>query len=442
MSSVVVVGLSHHTAPLQVREQLAGETGSLEVFLAELLRREVFAEAVAISTCNRVELYGVTDDAAGSIQSARTVLRERAGAAFEQVLASGDAVYGHRGRDAVRHAFRVAASLDSMVVGEPQILGQVKEAYDRAQQAGTVGMLLGRCFTRAFAVAKRVRTETGIAEGTVSVSSIATSLARKIFGDLSGRRVLLLGAGEMGEAAAKSLSGSGAHLVVVNRSPARADALAAACNGEAVPYVQLAAELVRADVVITSTSSPSYVLTAPMMKDVSKARRGRPPFLIHLPVPRDVDPPVRHPENIFLYDVDDLQRVAEENIKQRAKSADAAERIVEIEVEEFEVWRRSLDLTPTIIALRERFTAVALAELQRSSGKLELGPKERQVLDRMVKSMVSKLLHTPLSALKRGARGPDGAALIEATRTLFDLGDVAEEQPEPSKEAELAPEKS
>lgn len=434
MSHLIALGLSHHTAPLDAREGvvdgLLGERTDLPALLAKL-REGAFAEAAAMTTCNRIELYGVSDDPGTALKHARRLLSE-AYPALDPAT-----TYGHRDRDAVRHVFRVAASLDSMVVGEPQILGQVKAAFEGAQRAGSVGMLLGRCFTRAFAVAKRVRSETGIAEGTVSVSSIATSLARKIFGELDGRKVLLLGAGEMGEAAAKALSGSGAHVVVVNRSPAKAERLAEACGGRAAAYEQLASELVRADVVITSTSSPTYVLTHELMRDVAKARRGRPLFLIDIAVPRDVDPRVGGLESVFLYDVDDLQRVAEENLKQRAKAAEAAERIVEIEVEEFEAWRRSLALTPTIIALREHFQQVAEAELQRSLGKLELSDAERKALERMTKSTVNKLLHAPLAALKKGARGPHGAALIDATRTLFDLEDADE-----AEEGELATELS
>ena len=340
-------------------------------------------------------------------------------------------LYAHRGVDAVRHAFRVASSLDSMVVGEPQILGQVKEAYDLAQQEGAVGTLLGRCFTRAFAVAKRVRSETGIAEGTVSVSSIAVSLARKIFGELGGRRVMLLGAGEMGEAAARSLAGSGARLAVLNRSPEKAERLAEECHGEAIPYEQLTAELVRSDIVITSTSSPKYVLTVDVMQGVTKARRMRPLFIIDIAVPRDVDPRVHDMGNVFLYDVDDLQQVAEENLRERKRSAEAAERIVEVEVAEFEAWRRSLELTPTIVALRKQFAEIVKAEIARTTPRLgELTPKQRKSLDKMASAMVNKLLHAPLTTLKKGAGQPEGGALIEATRQLFDLDEGEESEAE------------
>ncbi|MBX3249820.1 MAG: glutamyl-tRNA reductase [Myxococcales bacterium] len=426
MSDVVVVGLSHHTAPLELRERLAVPRDRLPPVLHELAPR-VFAETVLVSTCNRVELYGVADDPNAAARAAIDHLRGRAESAEE--LESS--LYVLRGAEAVRHAFRVAASLDSMVVGEPQILGQFKEAFEAASETGTVGTLLGRCFTRAFAVAKRVRSETGIAEGTVSVSSIATSLAKKIFGELGGRRVLLLGAGEMGEAAGRSLAGSGAHLTVVNRSPTKATTLARELGGVAAGYEQLASELVGADVVICSTSSQTFVLTHELMKGVVKARRHRPLFVIDIAVPRDVDPRVGELENVFLYDVDDLQKVAQENLEARRKSADAAERIVDIEVGEFEVWRRSLELTPTIVALRRRVEEVLAAELERTLPRLGgLDEKDRRALDKMVSAMASKLLHSPLVALKRSGGEPDGAALISATRALFALDEPAKAEPE------------
>lgn len=428
MSDLVVVGLSHHTAPLALRERLAAPRDRLPELL-RALTGAVFDEAVMVSTCNRVELYGVSSDPSRATAAAHAHLRERSGEDLDGV------VYVHRGADAVRHAFRVAASLDSMVVGEPQILGQFKEAYETAADTGTVGTLLGRCFTRAFAVAKRVRSETGIAEGTVSVSSIATSLAKKIFGELEGRRVLLLGAGEMGEAAGRSLAGSGARLVVVNRSPEKALSLARDLGGSAIGYEQLAAELVSVDVVICSTSSPSYVLTHDLMKGVVKARRHRPLFAIDIAVPRDVDPRVGNLENVFLYDVDDLQKVAQENIDARRKSADAAERIVEIEVSEFEFWRRSLELTPTIVALRKRIEETLRTELERTLPRL--GPvddKQRQVLERMTSAMANKLLHGPLTQLKGTSGEPEGAALIAAVRSLFELDARTEATPEPATE--------
>ncbi|MBT8468942.1 MAG: glutamyl-tRNA reductase [Deltaproteobacteria bacterium] len=339
----------------------------------------------------------------------------------------GDEVlYQERGVDVIRHVFRVASSLDSLVVGEPQILGQVKEAFDAAKGAGTVGTLLGRCFTQAFATAKRVRRETGIAEGTVSVSSIACELAKKIFGSLEGRRTLLLGAGEMGESAARSLRQTGTQLHVVNRSDERAQRLAELCGGRAVPYEGLSVELADADVVIASTASEKFVLTPELMKGVVRTRRHRPLFIIDIAVPRDVDPRVGNMDNVFVYDVDDLQQVAEENLSVRAREAARAEQIVEEEVEAFLSWRRSLELAPTIVALRKRFGQIAAEELERALPRLEgASSSDRAVLEAMGRSLVNKLLHQPMTQLKAGAGEHDGALLIDAVRRLFALPEEA-----------------
>lgn len=428
VKELVLVGLSHHTAPLALREKLAVD-GDARDRLLKSWSQGVAGEGVVISTCNRVELYATTDDALSAERSARSLLEARLGD-DERAQLEGS-LYVHDGESAIRHLFRVASSLDSMVVGEPQILGQVKEAYDAARAAGTMGSLLGRCFSRSFAVAKRVRTETGIAEGTVSVSSIASELARKIFGELSGRRVLLLGAGEMGEAAARSLANTGAMLRVVNRSQEKARKVAAACGGEPRGYEQLASELVQADVVISSTSSDRYVLTTELMKDVLRGRRHRPIFLIDIAVPRDVDPRVGDMGSVFLFDVDDLQEVAKENLAQRRHAAMAAERIVDIEVAEIEAWRRTLDLTPTIVALRERFAEVVHGEIERSARKMDLSEKDRKALERMGDAMVKKLLHQPLAALKKSAGDPENAAMIAATRALFELEKPSEYPPGP-----------
>ncbi|MEM6954799.1 MAG: glutamyl-tRNA reductase [Myxococcota bacterium] len=424
MSDLCVVGVSHHTAELAVRERLAVEGDALRELLGAL-RGGPLREGVVLSTCNRVEFYAHADAVAEAESHVRELLLARA-----PDVPVGDVLYTRSGRDAVRHAFRVASSLDSLVVGEPQILGQIKEAYDIAHRQGAVGTLLDRWFSRAFAVAKRVRSETSIAEGTVSVSSIATALAKKIFGELTARRVVLIGAGEMGEAAAKSLAGTGASLRVINRSPEKAKAVAKACGGEAREYEALASELAHADVVISTTASKRPILTETLMKGVTRARRFKPLFLIDIAVPRDVDPRVGKMSNVFLYDVDDLQQVAEENLAHRHKAAEAAERIVEVEVEEFETWRRSLELTPTIVGMRDRFSEIVHAELERTLGRMDVSDTDRKALERMERALVNKLLHQPLTALKRD-RDP---ALISASRRLFELDGTDEEeaQPQPS----------
>ncbi len=439
MRDFLVVGLSHRTAPVEVRERLAIAPDRLEQELREIVADGPFDEALLISTCNRVELYATSANPTEAARHAKEALAARlAGSATEAVF------YQERGVDAIRHVFRVASSLDSLVVGEPQILGQVKEAFYAAKEAGMMGTLLGRCFTQAFATAKRVRNETGIAEGTVSVSSIACELAKKIFGNLEGRRTLLLGAGEMGESAARSLRQTGTQLHVVNRSEERARKLAEACGGRAVPYERLSVELADADVVIASTASSNFILTPKLMKGVVRTRRHRPLFIVDIAVPRDVDPRVGSMDNIFVYDVDDLQQVAEENLSVRAREAAQAEQIVEQEVESFLSWRRSLELAPTIVALRKRFGQIAEEELQRALPRLDgASPSDRAVLEAMGRSLVNKLLHQPLTQLKAGTGEPDGALLIDAVHRLFALSEDEVAAMEPStenpKEATVAP---
>ncbi|MFZ1865818.1 MAG: glutamyl-tRNA reductase [Polyangiales bacterium] len=435
MRDFVVVGLSHRTAPVEVRERLAVAPDRLQHELREIASSVGLDEALLISTCNRVELYATSADPSEAVRSAKQTLAKR--------LSHPDTdgvLYQERGIDVIRHAFRVAASLDSLVVGEPQILGQVKEAFDAAKGAGTIGTLLGRCFTQAFATAKRVRSETGIAEGTVSVSSIACELAKKIFGNLEGRRTLLLGAGEMGESAARSLRQTGTSLHVVNRSEERARLLADSCGGRPVPYERLLVELAEADVVVSSTASPKFILTPELMKGVVRTRRHRPLFIIDIAVPRDVDPRVGSMDNVFVYDVDDLQQVAEENLAVRAREAAHAERIIEEEVESFVSWRRSLELAPTIVALRKRFGQVADEELRRALPRLQgLSESDRAVLEAMSRSLVNKLLHQPMMQLKAGAGGPDGALLIDAVRRLFAIAEDASEQEVSSTQASAEP---
>jgi glutamyl-tRNA reductase len=421
---LVLVGLSHHTAPLEVRERLAIAGDDLTALLRALCERGL-SEAMLVSTCNRVELYASAESAASAVRTVREVLSARVGGSD-----LGTHLYEHTGAAVARHAFRVASSLDSLVVGEPQILGQVKDAFAVANDAGTVGALLGRCMSRAFAVAKRVRTETGIAAGAVSVSSIACDLAKSIFGELTGRRVVLVGAGEMSEGAAKALAQQGTLLTVVNRNQDRARAVAEACGGEAREFDQLSHELVSADVVITSTASPRYVITRELMQGVIRSRRHRPLFLIDIAVPRDVDPRVDNMDNVFLYDIDDLEQVAAQGMAARKREAEQAERIVEEEVLAFSQWQRSLGLTPTLVALRERVRGVVHAELERTLPRLKnVSESEKKNLEVMCDAIVNKLLHTPLTQLKRSREEPDGDQLVSSVRKLFALDEEASHTP-------------
>lgn len=428
---LVLVGLSHHTAPLAVRERLAFSNEQIPGLLNDLRQHTGLLEAMVVSTCNRVELYGSAEDPQRVARAIRDYL---AHISNEQSVSSH--LYEQTGDSVARHAFRVASSLDSLVVGEPQILGQVKEAFALATQVGTVGPLLSRCMSRAFAVAKRVRTETGIAAGAVSVSSIACDLARSIFGDLTGRKVVLVGAGEMSEGAAKALAQHGTLLTVVNRNQERARSVALACGGEAREFDQLAQELTTADVVITSTASPRYVITRELMQGVVKARRHRPLFLIDIAVPRDVDPRVENMDNVFLFDIDDLEQVAGQNIAARKREAEQAERIVDAELIAFDEWQRNQDITPTLVALRERVRGVVHGELARTLPRLKsLSEIEHKALEVMCEAMVNKLLHKPITELKRSSAEADGHQLIEGIRRLFEL---AEENKDSRKESEAS----
>jgi glutamyl-tRNA reductase len=417
-NKLFVFGVSYRTAPLALRERLAVDEQRVIADLQHLMEHARLGEGVLLSTCNRVELIATTDAPEAAADCALAHFNRRVAPA--QIDGS---VYRYSGREAARHLFRVAAGLDSMVLGEPQILGQVKTAYGVAQGAGTVGALLGKSFERSFGVAKRVRNETSVAAGNVSVSSIACDLAEKIFGDLQGRRILLIGAGKMSEVAARSLTARGARLFVVNRSPERAEALAAACGGVPRPLEALATELAEADVVISSTAKQDFVITHELMQGVCKIRRFRPLFIIDIAVPRDVDPRVDSLRNVFLYDMDDLQKVSRENLAARERAVADAERIIEAELDELERWARSVELTPTIVALRERVRSLLRAELDKTLPKLSVAEPERQRLEAMCEAMANKLLHQPLTELKQSQSSQEGATLVEAVQRLFRLDD-------------------
>ena len=363
---IVVVGLSHRTAPLEVRETFATSADVLPAVLARLASHEELREVMFLSTCNRVEVFASAsspDGMAAAAKAIRMALCDHAGVGDPEVVAPY--FYDRIGSDAVRHIFRVAASLDSMVLGEPQILGQVKAAFDAATAAGTLGNHLGRCIHRAFTVGKRVRTETHIGAGSVSISSVAVDLAKRIFGDLTDHTVLLLGAGEMAEAAAKSLGRGSRHIRVCNRSFERAAILAGAVGGDAVQWDALGDELTRADVVVASTASRAYVVTHELVKRAMKLRKGRTLFFVDIAVPRNVEPSVHAIDNVYVYNVDDLEQQVAEAMKSRTSEADAAEKIVAHEVADFEAWTRGQSVAPTIVRLRARPRAMLMRELER-----------------------------------------------------------------------------
>ena len=441
MSELFVVGISWRTAPVAIREKLAFRDEEIAETLRQLVSAHPVAEALLVSTCNRVEVYGVAKGSVDATGLTRKFLAEQRGLDAASIA---DAIYDHRGSDAVRHVFRVASALDSLVLGEAQILGQLKTAYRVAGGAGTSGPVLGRCLERAFGAAKRVRTETGIARGAANISTVAVDLARHVFSELTGKHVLVVGAGKMSRLAARHLHASGAEeIAVTNRSPEKAQALAAEIDGVARPWDELPALLARADVVISSTGAREPILTVPLFKKVAKARRWRPIVVIDIAVPRDADPKIAELDGVFVYDIDDLEKVVAANLAERAKAADQAGRIVEHEVTQFETWLRTQGVVPTIKALRERFAQVAEAELQKTLDGLarrdHTPAQQREAIQRLVQLVVNKLLHAPTTALREST--VDEAALrAEILCELFGLDPDADNRESQEALAEPIPE--
>lgn len=414
-AAFVVVGINHRSAPVELREKLAVAPDALEDVVRAFRATDGVTEAVLVATCNRVEVYAAGDDLDRVAGAAQAFFNARGATSAHR--------YEHHDRDAVRHAFRVCASLDSLVVGEPQILGQVKEAYAVAQGAGCVGQRLSRLMSRAFQAAKRVRTETGIAAGQVSVASVAVDLARGIFNDLGGRKVLVVGAGKMALGAARSLVRQGAQLAVANRSFDRAEALAKEHGGTAHPMTDLPMLMQHCDVVVCSTGAKGYVLTREAVQAAMKARRGRSLFVIDITVPRNVDPRVGDLDNVYLYDVDDLEQIVAEGSRGRTDARSAAEAIVAEEVDAFAKEQREVQgAGPTIAAIRQRFKAVAQAEAEKSfAQKLKhLSDDDRKAVEAMMDAFTNKVLHGPTMAIRAAGSGGDDD-LIDAARRLFEL---------------------
>ena len=413
---LALVGLSHKTAPVEIRERLAFSNDALRSALTSLVDRRAVNEALILSTCNRVEVVAESPDD----RLIRDFICE-----FHQI--SHDSVsthlYSYRNVEAIRHVFRVTASLDSMVIGEPQILGQVKEAFRIAMDAGTVGMHLSALMNRAFAVAKKVRSETGISQSAVSVSYAAVELARKIFGDLSGKTVMIIGASKMGELAAKHLRRAGASSVLVtNRTFERAVELAKVFEGAAVPFEHFTDHMTGADIVITSTGAPHFIIGRNLAEQVIHRRKNKPIFFIDIAVPRDIDPAVNQIDNAFLYDIDDLQQVIDANLKERFKEAMRAEQIVDDEVEAFCLKMQTRDVVPTIVQLRDSLEKVRRDEIERNRRHLkDLSPEQQAAVDQITKSIVNKILHPPIEQLKQMAHDPQGADLAEIIRKIFNV---------------------
>jgi glutamyl-tRNA reductase len=415
-----ITGVNHKSAPVEVRERLAFDEPSLAAALLDLKSRPGFCEGMILSTCNRVEVALTCEDA--TALAVDEFLADTRRVARDFVTPH---LYRFEDGDAIRHLFRVASSLDSMVVGEPQILGQLKSAYALAKEHGAVGGFLDTLLTRAFNVAKRVRSETEIGANAVSVSYAAVELARDIFGTLDGQKVMIVGAGKMSELAARHLRRSGAtHIYVTNRTYERAVEMAQIFDGKIVEYTKFMSFLPEVDIVITSSAAPHYILTRDEMKKVIDARRNRPMFLIDIAVPRNIEPSVNKLDNVFLYDIDDLQKVVDSNLEGRLPSAEEAEAIIREEVERMMARLKTREVVPTIVSLQEQLEKLRISELNRMRGKLgSLTPEQEEALIALTKGIINKIAHGPISELRRQANEPDGHQVVVAIRKVFRLGD-------------------
>jgi glutamyl-tRNA reductase len=412
-----LIGVNHRSAPLEVRERLAIPESRLAETCRELAAYPGIEEAMVISTCNRVEIVTHTTNGSADL---RGFLHGHFHLTADEL---DEHLYEFREKDAVRHIFRVASSLDSMVVGEAQILGQVKEAYATARAVGAVRGQLDQLFRRAFAVAKRVRSETAVGSSSVSIASVAVELAKKIFGSLEGKTVFIVGAGKMSELAARHLMAHGcAAIFVSNRTYDRAVVLAEKFNGQAIKFDDLYATCDRADIVITSTGAPHAIFRREHGEQFLSRRKNRPMFFIDIAVPRDVSPEMGKLDGIFTYDIDDLQQAVSSHVADRHKEAELAESIIAVEVESFEARLHTLDVVPTIVGLQDHLETIRQAEIDRVRGRLgHLTPEQEIAVEALTRGIINKVMHTPITTLKTAAKESEATTVIDVVRRLFNL---------------------
>ena len=417
-----LIGVNHNTAPVEVRERLALPESRLPEVCKSLCQQEGIEEGMILSTCNRVELLVRRRDGVDNLRRFVCEYFHLDPAEYERYF------YDYREEEAVRHIFRVTSSLDSMVVGEPQILGQVKEAYAVARAVGAINSQLDSLLTRAFAVAKRVRSETAVGSSAVSVASVAVELAKKIFGSLNGKHVYLVGAGKMSELAARHLIAHGAaSIFVANRTYDRAVQLAKKFHGQAIMFEQLYDTCDKADIVITSTGAPHAIFRREHGELFLSRRRNRPMFFIDIAVPRDVDPGLNKLDGIFVYDIDDLQQAVTSHVADRRKEAERAEAIVALEVQRFQARLQTLDVVPTIVSLQDHLETIRQAEIDRVRGRLgSLSPDQELAVDALTRGIINKIMHTPISTLKTAARESEATTVIDLVRRLFNLQEKKE----------------
>lgn len=416
--NILVIGLNHKTAPIEVREKVAFDGTKLEEAINALKKSNAVKENIILSTCNRVEIYAGVSDIDSGTESIKSFISD-----FHKVPRDllDKSLYLHKGTEAIRHMYRVASSLDSMIVGEPQILGQLKDAYETALKNKTTGVVLNKLMRKSVSVAKRIRTETKIAESAVSISFAAVELAKKIFDDLPTKSFMLIGAGEMAELAARHLINCGVKDVfITNRTMARAEELALEFHGNVIPFENFVQELLHTDIVICSTGAPHYILLKEQVHKTMKERKQKPMFIIDISVPRNIDPQINDLDNVYLYDVDSLQGIVETNIQERAKEAEKAEQIVDEEIVSFLKWHASLAATPTVVALRSKAEEIRKMEFEKTLKKL--GPMEEEkikAIEYLTISIVNKLIHPPTVALKSENNGKE--EMMDVIRKLFQL---------------------
>jgi glutamyl-tRNA reductase len=412
-----LLGINHKTAPVEVRERLAIPESKLAEAMQRLVKHPGVDEGMILSTCNRVEVLVQAKNNSGDLRTFLQDYFQVEPRKFEPHL------YEYREKEAILHLFRVASSLDSMVVGEPQILGQVKEAYATARAVGAVYSKLDLLLTRSFAVAKRVRTETAVGSSAVSVASVAVELAKKIFGSLKGKHVCLVGAGKMSELAARHLQAHGAESIfVANRTYERATQLAAKFKGEAIHFSDIYESCDRADIVITSTGAPVAIFRREHGERFLARRKNKPMFFIDIAVPRDVDPEMNKLDGIFVYDIDDLQQAVASHVADREKEAERAEAIIQSEVDRFLERVQTLDVVPTIVSLQDHLETIRQAEIDRVRGRLgPLSPEQELAVETLTRGIINKIMHTPISTLKTAAREAEATTVVDVVRRLFNL---------------------
>jgi len=420
MIKIASLGMSHETAPVELRECLAKDPDNVSAALASMRDLECIHEGLFLSTCNRVEALYTSEDLDEAKKSILSLMSRLSGIPEHRFLPN---IFTFEGKEAVSHIFRVASSLDSMVMGEPQILGQIKDAYRQATKAKVSGVVVNRMMHRAFHVAKRVRTETGISDAAVSVSYAAAELAKKIFRDLDGKSILLIGAGEMAELAATHLMGHGVSSIrVANRTFQVALEKAESFNGTPVSFEEIGPQLLEVDIVVTSTASTEPVIKYEQVKSSLRKRRNRPLFFIDIAVPRDVEPRVNELENVYVYDIDDLKGIVEDNLAHRKDEAVKAGRIVQEEVLKFERWLKSLEVVPTIVSLREKAEDIRQTEIKKSRNALgSLTPSQVKAIETLTVSLSEKIINDPILVLKKIALRATRDTYVDMARRLFKL---------------------